>query len=1374
VKLLNYLRAHKAVRYGALALMLAIALLAAAIVSSLTVDLGPAARGYAERAASERLKRAVQIGSLEIHVLSGRVLLNDFSIAGRSPEDRPFFTAKQLVVSLDWSTAVRRRPEFTITSVDLRDWDMLVEEWQDGHNFPKFTTDDRRDEPRGPRRFTVTLKYLRASGGRFSYYNHQAPWSVVAPNIDLKIVNSPGYHGEAVFSGGTISIQDHVPMWARMKARFTIDGSRLKMERIEIDTDGAKTIAAGTVDTSRWPEMLYDVESRVHFPRMRQIFFSSEPWVLTGDGDFKGTFHLFKGGHELTGRFASEMAGVYDYRFPSLGGSLRWTRRAFEIRDAAAGAFRGKSTFAFSIAPLGTKERPTAKFDARYTNVDMAAISDFYELAGLRFAGRASGRHALEWPLGRFSESRQSGRVQVAPPDGAETMVPAALRTIPAPRDGEGSIAGADESLQEWGPFGPVPLPPHYPISGSVDYELDAATARIAAGEFATRDTHVTFEGTTAWGDDSTFRFHVVSRDWQESDQVLAGILTDFGARTGVVPFGGRGEFDGMMTGPFRRPRVEGLFTGEAMRAWDTLWGDGSARIVVENSYVTVSDGLVRQGDSEIRADGLFSLGYPRRDGGDEIDARFRVTRRSVDSLRHAFGIDAYPVSGRLSGEFHVAGEYERPIGFGAMTIENGTAYNEPFERGTATLRLDGLGVRLDNVNVVTNGGSVAGAAFVGWNSTYSFNAQGRRVPVERTAAFRYPQAQPSGVLEFTAGGSGTFDVPRYDVRFTISDLFVAQEPVGQVTGTLAVRGAELSGEIDAASPRLAITGTGRIALTRDADAELTFRFHDSSLDPYVRLFVPRLSPVTTAVATGSIRIVGKLTDVDRLLVDGTVDRLEMRLFDYALTNAAPIRLALDQHLVRVEDLQIVGEDTRLKVSGTVGLHDQRIALQAAGDANLGILQGFSRSLRGSGRAELLAAVNGPLYQPVFSGSARIVGGRVRHLSLPNSLDSINGTIGFDSTGVRLDDLTATMGGGRVQFGGRIGLAGYLPGDLAVSVRGEGMQLRYPEGVRSTVDADLSVRGNFQAPTLGGAVTVRSAMWSRRVDPTGGLLEFGGRAGGVGAPSAAAATPVPLRFDIQVIVPSTLRIENNVARLVASADLHLSGTYDRPLLFGRAEVDRGEVMFEGRRYLVTRGAIDFTNPQRIEPFFDVEAETRVRVPGQTYRVIVSAAGTMDRIMPQLNSDPPLPQPEVLALLFSDVRRDQEGTTDAELRALRDANALEQDILTTRATQLLANPISSGVGRVVEQTFGVDTFQLTPSLFDPYSDTQTSRVNPSARVTIGKRVSNRVYLTFSRNLNSVNDDQILLLEYDESDRLSWILSRNEDATYAIEVRVRHVF
>src|SRR5262249_44280925 len=205
---------------------------------------------------------------------------------------------------------------------------------------------------------------------------------------------------------------------------------------------------------------------------------------------------------------------------------------------------------------------------------------------------------------------------------------------------------------------------------------------------------------------------------------------------------------------------------------------------------------------------------------------------------------------------------------------------------------------------------------------------------------------------------------------------------------------------------------------------------------------------------------------------------------------------------------------------------------------------------------------------------------------------------------------------------------------------------------------------------------------------------------------------------------------------------------------------------------VTRGAINFTNPTRIEPFFDVEAETTVRVPGgptvqgQTYHVTVSAAGTTDRLTPSFSSDPPLPTAEVLALLLSNVRRSQ----DAELRALANPNQTEADILQTRATQMLASPLSSEVGKVVEQTFGITTFQLSPSLVDPYG--QQPGVSPSARLTIGKRISDRAYLTFSRSLNSATYDQIILLEYDQSDRLSWLLSRNEDATYALEFRVRH--
>ena len=66
---------------------------------------------------------------------------------------------------------------------------------------------------------------------------------------------------------------------------------------------------------------------------------------------------------------------------------------------------------------------------------------------------------------------------------------------------------------------------------------------------------------------------------------------------------------------------------------------------------------------SEINADGTFSLGYPRRDGGEEINARVCITRRPMADLRHAFELDDWPVEGSVSGEYHLYGNYETPFG---------------------------------------------------------------------------------------------------------------------------------------------------------------------------------------------------------------------------------------------------------------------------------------------------------------------------------------------------------------------------------------------------------------------------------------------------------------------------------------------------------------------------------------------------------------------------------------------------------------------------------------------------------------------------------------------------------------------------------------
>jgi hypothetical protein len=1341
--------------------------LAVAFVTSLTVDLGPSLRARAETAGSNFLKRPMHIGYLGVHLWRGNFVVEDLRIDGLTPKSRPFLVAKHIDVSMPWSTLFTRRIVFD--AIQMTDWDMYVELYPDGtHNFPNFKPNNTGRKSA----WTTTLEYVRASRGQFTYEDHGTPWSTIGRNLDVIITRPTSeYRGQASFSNGTVAIQSYVPMRADMSTNFRIVDGKILLDRISLKTDGADTQLTGVVDSARWPEQTYQIKSRIDFPTQKGIWFAHDAFTTTGVGAFTGTFHLFKEtlpngktrtGRELKGNFVAPLAGVNAYRFGNLRGSVRWIPELMEVTNATASLYGGNAKFGYRMAPLGDPKMPAkATFDATYTDVDLTAFTNFLDVKGIRLAGRATGRNLLEWPLGKYAEHHGDGELHIDAPAGAELM---SLR-MPVDR-----IEAQEKLGKLWGPFdNTLPAEPT-PVSATIAYSFDADNFDLGPSRFATSTTYVEFEGHTEYGNNSRIPFHVSSADWQESDRLLAGLMTAFNSPTNAIPLGGYGTFDGVMLASFSKPRIEGTFAGEHMRAFDVDWGRTRGSAIIENSYVDVKDVVINDGESAIYADGRFSLGYPRKDEGEEINARVRIIKRSVKDLKHAFALDAYQLDGQLSGEFHVYGPYTRPFGFGTMAIVDGVAYHEPFETATAGVRLEGEGVRLDNIVIVKGGGRGTGAAYVGWDGTYQFNLDAQRIPIESLAVAQSETIPPlSGFIDFTAGGSGTFDSPKYEVHGAIRDLFVGDEGIGTITGDINIANEVMAIKMEAASTRLAVSGSGTIALTDQMDADLSLSVSDTSLDPYLRAFDPALSPYTTAIASGNIRVVGELADIDHLLVDTTVDKLDMRLFDYRLRNAVPIRMALDRHSIRVTDMRLIGEETQLDVSGTVDLHNERIAMRTNGAASLGILQGFVPNIRSSGQATLQATLDGPMRTPIVSGTMNIEDGRIREFDLPHALENITGVVRFDSRGVTLDEVTAQLGGGPVQFGGRIGIDGYKPGRLDVTMNGQNMRLRYPEGMRSLVDASLGLQGTVDAATLSGNITVRDALYTKRFDTGGGLVDLTGSA--AGAVPASIQTTIPLRYDVHVSVPGTLRVDtgNNTIRMSASADLDLRGTFDRPILLGRGDIQRGEFNFEGKRYVITRGSIDFNNPTRIEPFFDVETETQVRDPvaNETYRVMVRVTGTMTRFTPTFSSDPPLSEVQVLSLLFSDVAPGR----DVEFSQYSTVTPQEQ-LLRERAARALTGALTTELGRVAQQTFGVDTFQLTPSLVTPNAN--SSRLDPAARLTIGKRISDRVYLTYSRSLSSTTSDQIILLEYDQTDRFSWILSRNEDQTYALDVRVRHTF
>ena len=316
-------------------------------------------------------------------------------------------------------------------------------------------------------------------------------------------------------------------------------------------------------------------------------------------------FHLFKGGHDLAGTFKSDVLGWNDYRFPALSGSLHWTptrlrRHATPARSSTAAtrsspirssrsagravdvALRGHATRTSTrrVHRLPATARPAVR--RRRVRTQPPRMAD----GPVRRAPRRRIRH------GGAAARRPADDGAGRRPSGADCRRAARMGTV---RAGAASRAPAGRRGRRR-----IGSPPTSSSSSRAGSRPSARTSR--------------FRGPPRGASESRFAFHVTSRDWQESDQVLAGLITDFGSPSdAVVAIGGRGEFDGVMTGPFRRPRVEGVFSGEDLRAWDTLWGAGSAHIVVRrrlrHGHATASCGA---DDSEIRADGLFSLATPR------------------------------------------------------------------------------------------------------------------------------------------------------------------------------------------------------------------------------------------------------------------------------------------------------------------------------------------------------------------------------------------------------------------------------------------------------------------------------------------------------------------------------------------------------------------------------------------------------------------------------------------------------------------------------------------------------------------------------------------------------------------------------------------
>jgi translocation and assembly module TamB len=212
----------------------------------------------------------------------------------------------------------------------------------------------------------------------------------------------------------------------------------------------------------------------------------------------------------------------------------------------------------------------------------------------------------------------------------------------------------------------------------------------------------------------------------------------------------------------------------------------------------------------------------------------------------------------------------------------------------------------------------------------------------------------------------------------------------------------------------------------------------------------------------------------------------------------------------------------------------------------------------------------------------------------------------------------------------------------------------------------------------------------------------------------------------------------------------LRGKIYRPSLLGRLETREGKAFFRNNEFDIVRASADFSDPNRLNPFISIAAETVVK----GYKIKMNLEGQLDRFNMSLSSDPPLKEMDVLALLTV-------GQTGSGVKGL------EAGIGAGEATSFVTGKMQDVVEERLRSITGLDRFQV-----DPHVSKTTGTVEP--RVTVSKRLmGDKVFVTFATPVGT-SEEQIIKLEYFMSRNVSLIGVRDERGITGGDIRFRFEF
>ena len=412
---------------------------------------------------------------------------------------------------------------------------------------------------------------------------------------------------------------------------------------------------------------------------------------------------------------------------------------------------------------------------------------------------------------------------------------------------------------------------------------------------------------------------------------------------------------------------------------------------------------------------------------------------------------------------------------------------------------------------------------------------------------------------------------------------------------------------------------------------------------------------------------------------------------------------------------------------------DMNLRVQSSG-LSIAFLNAFSgdaaQSIAGSFAVDVTA--QGPMNTPVLRGTFQLQDGGLAIKPLGVQISSINADGKFDGQTVSLRQISARAKDGHLNGSGILSLKDYSPQDFKVSFTLSRWPAIETQRYRATVAGNIEVQGPLGKPSLKGQIEVLNAELRPDLAFLGRgkrplirdetiVIVRGEEPDQAQTQQNKTARPVEnellrdARVDLSLVVPNQAWIRHPEANVELSGKLRAVKEAGKDFtVTGMITVVRGWIGFQGRRFNLIRGEVEFRGDETLNPALDIVAQYRL----PQYQVEVIVTGTADKPVLTLRSQPALEQADILALLLFG-------------KPVGSLNRNEQDTLQQSAAEMAGGLAAAKVAGAVSEALGLDRLGLDLGEIDA----------GGGQIGFGRYIGERTYISISQKLSGETAQEV---------------------------------